>query len=273
MSLRGLRPVVEIMFGDFLTLIADQMINSLTKFHWMYNQSVDVPVVIRTPMGGRRGYGPTHSQTLEKHFIGVPGLRVLAPTAFGNPGELLKTAILEDNHPVLFVENKLLYLQKTRDRTSMADLEINEILPSDGYAPTYKLTIRDAPPPTITLAAYGYMAEVAREAVIRLAYEQEIFAELIVPTQLAPFPPDQELPSGLLESLHHTHRLIAVEEGNLTLGWGAEVLARATATLGSNLKAAQRVAAADTPIPASVPLEEGVLPGVEDILQTAIMMV
>jgi len=74
MALRGLRPIVEIMFGDFLTLIADQVINHIVKFKWMYNDQVSVPVVIRTPMGGRRGYGPTHSQTLEKLFLGVPGL-------------------------------------------------------------------------------------------------------------------------------------------------------------------------------------------------------
>ena len=74
MALRGLRPVLEIMFGDFITLTADQLINHISKFRWMYNNSVNLPLVIRTPMGGRRGYGPTHAQTLEKFFIGVPGL-------------------------------------------------------------------------------------------------------------------------------------------------------------------------------------------------------
>jgi pyruvate/2-oxoglutarate/acetoin dehydrogenase E1 component len=109
MALRGLRPVVEIMFGDFITLIADQLINHIAKFRWMYNDQVRVPLVIRTPMGGRRGYGPTHSQTLEKLYLGVPGLRVLAPSSVGDPGGLLSRAILEDDDPVLFVENKLLY--------------------------------------------------------------------------------------------------------------------------------------------------------------------
>ena len=89
LALRGLRPVVEIMFGDFMTLAADQVINHLAKFRYMYNDQVRVPVVIRTPMGGRRGYGPTHSQTLEKLFLGVPGLSVLAPCALGDPGSLL----------------------------------------------------------------------------------------------------------------------------------------------------------------------------------------
>ncbi|MFQ5616792.1 MAG: alpha-ketoacid dehydrogenase subunit beta, partial [Anaerolineales bacterium] len=92
MALRGLLPVVEIMFGDFTTLIADQIINHLAKFRYMYNEQVRVPIVIRTPMGGRRGYGATHSQTLEKMFLGLPGLRVLAPCALGSPGELLAHA-------------------------------------------------------------------------------------------------------------------------------------------------------------------------------------
>ena len=85
MALRGLRPIVEIMFGDFFTLIADQLINHITKFKWMYNDQVNVPIVIRAPMGGRRGYGPTHSQSLEKLFLGIPALRVLSPSTISVP--------------------------------------------------------------------------------------------------------------------------------------------------------------------------------------------
>src|SRR4030042_7079068 len=109
MALRGLRPVVEIMFGDFISLIADQMINHIAKFRWMYNDQVRVPLVVRTPMGGRRGYGPTHSQTLEKIFLGVPGLRVLAVNNFIDPSALLADTIINTQDPVLFIENKLLY--------------------------------------------------------------------------------------------------------------------------------------------------------------------
>ena len=79
LALRGLRPIAEIMFGDFLFLAGDQLVNHAAKFRWMYNDEVRVPLVIRAPMGGRRGYGPTHSQSIEKHFMGVPGLWVVAP--------------------------------------------------------------------------------------------------------------------------------------------------------------------------------------------------
>ena len=196
MALRGLRPVVEIMFGDFTSLIADQVINHLAKFRWMYNLRTPVPVVIRTPMGGRRGYGPTHSQRLEKHFLGTPGLRVLAPCDLGDPGLLLRQAILEDDDPVLFIENKLLYLCHIPEAAELVDFDIQETYPAPAttptldaksYAPAYILNMRGAPPAQLSVAAYGYMGHLARQAMQHLAYEHEIFVELVIPTQLAPF--------------------------------------------------------------------------------------
>jgi pyruvate/2-oxoglutarate/acetoin dehydrogenase E1 component len=269
MALRGLLPVVEIMFGDFTTLIADQLINHAAKFRGMYNDQVRVPLVVRTPMGGRRGYGATHSQTLEKHFLGAPGLRVLAPTALGDPGALLEYAILHDPDPVLFVENKLLYLAKLHAPDSLLDFTFSPfLLFSPSPYPAYTLALRDAPPASLTIAAYGYMAELAREAMLKLAYEEEIFAELVVPTQLSPF----EM-GPVLESVRRTGRLLAVEEGTFTLGWGAEIVARVAEALGSGLKIARRVAAREEPIPAARGLEEATLPGVGDILERVKRMV
>ncbi len=267
MALRGLRPVVEIMFGDFVTLAADQIINHIAKFRWMYNDQVRVPLVIRTPMGGRRGYGPTHSQTLEKLFLGIPGLRILAPTALGSPGQLLADAIADDD-PVLFIENKLLYLAKLAEKQSPSDFTITRLETPNSYAPTHRLAISGAPPADMTLAAYGYMAEIAREALLKLAYDYEIFSELIIPTQLAPFEIDP-----ILASARRSRRLIVMEEGTATLGWGAEVVARASEALGPALKAIRRVAARDLPIPASGALEESVLPDVDAIVTAARSMI
>jgi pyruvate/2-oxoglutarate/acetoin dehydrogenase E1 component len=273
MALRGLRPVVEIMFGDFTTLIADQVINGLGKFRAMYNGSVDMPVVIRAPMGGRRGYGPTHSQTMEKLFLGVPGIRVLAANSLADPGELLRKAILEDNGPVLFVENKLLYLKPVLESDALKDFEVEIRQPEGSYAPTHTLRLKGTPAPTITLTAYGYMAELAREALLRLAFEHEIFCELVVPSQLSPFAAEGGLDNPVKESVQRTQRLLAIEEGNYTLGWGAEILARAAQAFSIQLKAAQRVAAEDKPIPASVPLEDKALPNEDDIIAAARRMV
>ena len=277
MALRGLRPVVEIMFGDFITLIVDQVINHVAKFRYMYNEQVRVPLVIRTPMGGRRGYGPTHSQTLEKLFMGTPGIHVLAPCSLGDPGKLLGQAIFEEDDPVLFIENKLLYSQPVLGDKDLVEYKItkhnshqkiNAELPEGINAPVYHLTLRDAPNPTVTLAAYGYMADLCRQVVLQLAYQDEIFTDLVVFTHLSPFEIDP-----ILKSVRLTHRLLVVEEGTYTMGWGAEIIARTVESLGRELSTAARVAGKDVPIPASGPLEKAVLPDVEVIIQAVKKMV
>lgn len=278
MALRGMRPVVEIMFGDFLTLAADQLVNHIAKFRWMYNDQVRVPLVVRTPMGGRRGYGPTHSQTLEKLFLGIPGLKVIAACTLqtdaggADAGQLLLDAIADDD-PVIFIENKLLYLSHLQNSETLPDFEIRLLsqptehpitqLPS---YPTYKLTIKGAPSAVLTLAAYGHMAELAREAALQLAYNYEIFTELIVPTQLAPFPVPMQ---AILASVKQTRRLLVAEEGTFSLGWGAEILARAAESLGAGLIKSRRVAAQETPVPAAGALEKSALPDMGDIVRIA----
>jgi pyruvate/2-oxoglutarate/acetoin dehydrogenase E1 component len=264
MALRGMKAVVEIMFGDFVTLAADQIINHAAKLRWMSDDKVRVPLVIRTPMGGGRGYGPTHSQTLEKHFLGVPGLRVLAVTALDDPGGVLKSAILEDDDPVLFIEHKLLYAEPVLSILDSSEFGVQR---SGNRYPAYRLKISGAPPPALTITAYGYMAELARQAVRRLAFEDEIFADLVVPTQLSPF--DLDL---LLESLAETGCLLTLEEGSHTHGWGAEVVAHAVEIHGPRLQA-KRLASRDMPVPASGPLEKSVIPNVEDIIQATREMI
>jgi pyruvate/2-oxoglutarate/acetoin dehydrogenase E1 component len=257
MALRGLRPVVEIMFGDFLTLVTDQLCNHAAKFHWMYNDQVRVQLVVRTPMGGRRGYGPTHSQSLEKHFLGMPGLRVVAPNAIVPPDQLLLNAILHDDDPVLFVEHKLLYARKVPD-PALVDFTVRTV--GDVY-PTAVLSFPGAPRPAVTFACYGYMAELVREAMLHLLMEREIFTEAVVYTQLSPA--DH---APLLDSLRRSGRLITVEEGGGEGGWGSEVIAAAMELADPGvLHAARRVAARELPIPCSRVLEEAILPTVDDI--------
>ncbi|MRR32938.1 alpha-ketoacid dehydrogenase subunit beta, partial [bacterium] len=197
MALRGLRPVLEIMFGDFTTLMADQFINHMSKFRWMYNESVDLPLVIRTPMGGRRGYGPTHSQSLEKLYLGVPGLTVVAPASIAilptggdGPGKLLERTILETDSPVLFIENKLQYLQAVSQAEDLREFDLMVSFNADDAAkryPDYRLAVKGAPQAEVTMAAYGAMADFARQAMLTLAYEHEIFTDLVISTRLAPF--------------------------------------------------------------------------------------
>ncbi len=264
LALRGQRPVLEIMFGDFSTLLADQIINHITKFRWMYNNTVQLPLVIRTPMGGRRGYGPTHSQTLEKLYMGVPGLTIAAPINFDDgagysAGGMLEDLILHTEDPVLFIENKLQYLFPVLTPEDLSDFEVRRSA-SLPY-PVFNLTIKGAPAPAVTLTAYGYMAEIARQVQQKLAFEEEIFTELVIPTRLAPFNVD-----ALLESVARTGKLVTIEEGGRTLGWGAEVIARIAEAEPHGRIFVSRVAARDLPVPAAPSLEKQVLPQLEDIL-------
>ena len=261
MALRGLRPVVEIMFGDFLTLATDQLINHAAKFRWMSNDQVSVPIVVRTPMGGYRGYGPTHSQTLEKLFMGVPGLRVIAVNTFVDPGALLEDAILHEDDPLLFIEHKLLYPASLyQDDRDLALEVIGE------RTPWAHLRLAGTPHVDLTMVAYGYMAELGRAALIHLAYEHEIFAELLVPTQLSPFALEP-----LVASAGLTGKVLAIEEGTRALGWSAEIAATLLEKLGPDIEF-RRVAARDLPIPAAATLEAEVLPKTADIVEAALSL-
>jgi acetoin:2,6-dichlorophenolindophenol oxidoreductase subunit beta len=265
MAMRGLRPIVEIMFGDFLMLAADQLLNHITKYRWMYADKVDVPLVIRAPMGGRRGYGPTHSQTIEKHFIGMPGLVVVAPSPFHVPGDLLRQAVLEDSNPVLFVENKLMYARRLRQPSLTGQIDEFYVERTAGLYPTVTLSYDPFESADVTLVAYGGMAEIAAEAAETLLMEDELYAEVVIPSRVSPL--DLE---PILSSLRRTGRLVVCEEAPQTAGWGADVISRVATQAFDSLRAAPRhVAALDYPIANSPPLEEAILPQVADIVAAA----
>jgi 2-oxoisovalerate dehydrogenase E1 component len=262
LALRGLRPVAEVMFGDFVTLTADQLINHAAKFRWMYNDNVRVPIVLRLPMGGRRGYGPTHSQSLEKHFLGVPGLKMVAPNTLGSPSDLLLAAIADDD-PVLFVEHKILYTRPLLEKADLIDWKVET---GGSPYPWHILRNADGLPPQITIATYGYNFELARAAARELLYDHEIFADIILFSQLSPFDV-----SPLLDSLSRTRKLLTIEEGTRTLGWAAELAARVSEELGQfDLR---RAAALDLPIANSKTLEEEILPSHQKIVQLALELV
>lgn len=300
LALRGMRPVAEVMFGDFVTLTADQLINHAAKFRWMYNDNVRVPLVLRAPMGGRRGYGPTHSQSLEKLFLGIPGLKVVAPNTLGDPGELLLAAIADDD-PVLFIEHKILYTRNLL-QPGIGELLDWEVSRWGAPYPVFTLRIPNIESSNITIATYGYNFDLVLAAARELMYEYEIFPEIILFSQLSPFPsvsssasplhplsesdsplqnplpssvsPLRRRPSApesdsplhpLFDSVSRTRRLLTVEEGTLTLGWGAEIAARSSEQ-ARDLKI-RRVAALDLPIANSKALEDAILPSHQSILK------
>lgn len=260
LSLRGFRPIAEIMFGDFVTLVADQVVNHLAKFRWMYNDQVESPVVIRTPMGGRRGYGPTHSQSLEKMFLGIPGVAVVAISARHDPGELLRRAVIDDRRPVIFVEQKSLYAKRLLSQApagmtlSLAASEEAALYPTLTFTPAGGQA-------DLTIVAYGAMTEVVEDAMTRSFADDELIAEYLVPASLSPLHLEP-----ILESVGRTGRLLVVEEGTEPWGFGAEVLARVAEHPSTRGAACARVAARHLPIPNARPAEEAVLPNVARVV-------
>ena len=250
LALRGFRPVAEIMFGDFLTLAADQLINSAAKFPLMYRDRVQVPMVVRTPMGGGRGYGPTHSQSLEKHFLGVPGLDVLSPSPAHDPGRMLGRCIREAVRPVLFIEYKNLYPARLVGdgdpllRRRVADDEATgETVVVDNFG--------EGPPDTVVFA-YGGAAGMLFNLMRRLVPE-EIRVRAIVPGRLHQ-PPD---PTRLRAQLPDGVPVLFAECGTRGFDWGAEMVASLFAAgLLRDSTRVHRIASAEDVVPAGQVLED-----------------
>ena len=264
MAMRGMRPIVEIMFGDFLMLTADQILNHIAKYKWMYNDQVEVPIVIRAAMGGRRGYGPTHSQSLEKHFLGMPGIVLVAPSPYHDPGDLLEKATLEDERPILFIENKLMYARplKIEQEGKCGDFSIKK---TDKRYTTVSLSYDDFQTADVTILAYGGMVELAVQAAEMLMMEEEIFAEVILPSCIKPL--DY---SPILDSLKRSQKLVVCEEATKTAGWRSEVIAELTKYhFGLLKKAPVHIGARSFPIANTVTLEEKILPQALDIFEAA----
>jgi pyruvate/2-oxoglutarate/acetoin dehydrogenase E1 component len=260
MALRGWRPVLEIMFGDFIALGFDQTVNGISKFRAMFDDQVRVPLVVRTPMGGRRGYGPTHSQTLEKLLLGVPGITIVAPSECHDVGALLKAAI-DDDDPVFFIENKLMYGRPNRRPVDgkLGDLQCVE---ADGPYPALSFSGNGFAGGETTIVTYGGMLPIVLEAAVRLIIEDELFTEVVCLSRLLPL--DLE---PVLESVARTGSLVTVEEGTLTGGVGAEIAARVQSEAWDDLRRpVERIAARDGIVPAAPTLEEAVLPGVDDVM-------
>jgi 2-oxoisovalerate dehydrogenase E1 component len=255
LALAGFLPVCEIMFGDFLTLAADQLINHASKFRYMYNDQVQVPLIVRTPMGGRRGYGPTHSQSLEKHFLGLPDTRVLALHQRSDPGAIYDKLFMTIDRPTIVIENKLMYAARL-DAPVRPGFTLEH---SDEQYPTARL--RPADPPVVTLFCYGGVLPLAEEAIAVAFEEFEIVTELICPTQIYPLNP---LP--VIESLANSHRLLIVEEGLNFAALGAELVAEIHERSPRLVQCSKRLGPPPHPIPSCAVLENQLLPNVQSIV-------
>jgi 2-oxoisovalerate dehydrogenase E1 component len=262
LALRGWRPVCEIMFGDFLALAADQIINHAAKFAYMYNQKVSVPLIVRTPMGAKRGYGPTHSQSLEKHFLGLPGTQVLAVHHRYDPAQVYSTLFRTIDRPSIVIENKLLYGTYASDEVPTGFV----LEQSDDDFPTTRL--RPQATPNVTIVCYGGMMADVETAVDRLFEEHDLVCEVLCPVQIYP------LDLGpVLESVETTGRLLVVEEGHGYAAFGSEVIAQFHERAPRTLKRSRRLHAPEHPIPACKPLEVSLLPGAAQVIRAVLELI
>lgn len=258
-ALRGLRPVAEIMFGDFLALAADQIVNHASKYRWIYGDRVSVPLVLRAAMGGRRGYGPTHSQSLEAMFMSVPGLAIVSPSHLVDPGELLARCARELRDPVLFVENKLLYAQRLQGDGARAGEFF--VRATDGIFPTLHLSLAEFEPAAAVIVGYGGSVPLAMNAARALLVEHEVLCDVVAPTLVSP-PPIADI----ARFVSRVPAVALLEEGPRRGGWSAEIAAALTETGGRRDRRVVRLGAPDSPLPSSKPLEEQLLPGSDQIV-------
>jgi len=250
-AMMGMRPIMEIMFMDFITLSTSQLVNQAAKMRFMFGGKVSIPLVVRTPMGSGTGAAAQHSQCLENWFVGVPGIKVVAPATPADAKGLLLSAI-RDNNPVLFLEHKLLYRVK------------GEVDDQAGAIPLGKAHIA-RPGKDLTVLTYSHMVVKTLEAARELEKEG-IDIEVVDLRSLKPL--DTET---IIASVSKTGRVLIVHEAPVTGGFGGELAAVVGCSEAFDRLDAPmvRLAGRDVPIPYNRNLERAAVPQVEDIVKAA----
>ena len=253
LALNGFNTFVEIMFGDFTTLIFDQLYQHASKINLMFGKKIPLPLVVRTPMGGYRGYGPTHSQSIEKHFLGIPGLKVIALNQLVHPSRIYNNLVREIE-PVLLIENKMLYTRKLYDGCINGyELSLsNNFYPVAKLVPTYDESV-------FTLVSYGGVINEVLLALEDLFINDECFCDLFAVTEIS----NINIP-GLKDSLNKTKKLLIIEEGNSFGSFSSELTASLIEKDINNFKLFR--ISNNSIIPSSRALELEVLPSKEKIV-------
>jgi pyruvate dehydrogenase E1 component beta subunit len=249
-AMTGLRPVVDIMFGDFLTLVMDQLVNQAAKVHYMSGGAWKVPMVLRTTLGASRRSAAQHSQSLQAWLSHVPGLKVVLPSTPYDAKGLLKTAIRDDN-PVIFFEDKMMFRLKGP-------------VPVEEYTIPFGVADVKREGEDITIVATSSMVQVALGAATLLE-EIGISAEVVDPRTTWPL--DEK---GLIESAKKTSRAIVLDEGYEKYGVTAEIASVIATGAFYDLDApVKRIGAMHVPIPFSPPLEDATIPTEKAVFEAA----
>ena len=254
-AMTGMRPVVEIMYVDFMGIAMDQLNNQVAKIRYMFGGKVKVPLVIRTEGGCGRTLGAHHSQSLEAWFTHIPGIKVVMPSTPADAKGLLKSAIRDDN-PIVYIEHKMLYNTK------------GQVPDGEHLVPLGRADIKREGK-DVTIIAYSRMVFYAIEAAKELE-KAGISAEVLDPMTLSPL--DMKT---IMESVRKTHKVVIVHEAWKTGGFGAEIAARIMESAFDYLDAPiKRICGADVPMPKApnleklaVPSKESIVLGVKELLQ------
>ncbi len=252
-AMTGLRPVVDIMFGDFIGLTMDQMVNQAAKVHYMSGGKWSVPMVMRTTLGATRRSAAQHSQSLHVWFSHVPGLKVALPSTPYDAKGLLKAAV-RDNNPVVIFEDKMMYKMKGP-------------VPEDDYVVPFGVADIKRSGDDITLIATSSMVQIALGAADRLA-ESGVSAEVVDPRSVWPL--DEQT---LIESAKKTSRVIVIDEGYERYGVTAEIASVVANGAFYHLDApVKRMGAMHVPIPFSPPLEDVTVPTEQAVFDAAMAL-
>lgn len=217
-SLANKIPICEIMFGDFMGLVFDQWINHASKFKKMYNEKINNPIIVRTPMGGKRGYGPTHSQNLEKHFLGIPNTKVIAINFRHSPEILYNTIIKNISLPTLIIEDKLDYSRKNsffKSKKHNFTYLVNNL-----EIPDIKLCIQQKTP-DISIVCWGGTLSNIEILVEDLLENEEILCEVTVIQQLYPLNAN-----AIVESVKKTKKIIVIDDSSGSNSLGTEIISQ-----------------------------------------------
>jgi pyruvate/2-oxoglutarate/acetoin dehydrogenase E1 component len=249
-AMTGLRPVIDIMFGDFLTLVMDQLVNQAAKVHYMSGGAWKVPLVLRTTLGASRRSAAQHSQSLQAWLSHVPGLKVVLPSTPHDAKGLMKTAIRDDN-PVIFFEDKMMFRLKGP-------------VPAEDYTIPFGVADIKREGEDITLVATSSMVQVALGAATLLE-EIGVSAEVVDPRTTWPL--DEKT---LIESAKKTSRAIVIDEGYERYGVTAEIASVIATGAFYDLDApVKRIGAMHVPIPFSPPLEDATIPTEKSVFEAA----
>lgn len=243
-AITGMRPVVELMFGDFLMVAMDQICNQAAKITYMSGGQVKVPMVIRTPMGGGRSSAAQHSQSFHAWMAHTPGLKVVCPSTAGEAKGLLKTAI-RDNNPVVFFEHKMLYT------TAFDDVHTAD----EDYCIPFGQARLVTEGTDITVVANSMMT-IKCEKAIKALEKEGITADLLDLRTIVPMDTD-----AIIRSVKKTGKLLVVDEGHVSFGISGEIAARVMPEVFYDLEAPiERLGTGDVPLPFSPALEMPLIP-------------